>query len=95
MNKYHGWPEKWCIIRNKKTYIDVNKWFNQIAKPQGIKFSANGEYFDGITEYLHHPMNGNRYVSDRIGEGYTLITYEDFLQNVVWAQQEELNYQIY
>lgn len=83
-------PEKWCVIRNKESYQAVNKWFNEMYKPK--KPFSKWRTKDGLI-YWHHPKLGSYWVSSFIDDGYTFLSYEDFLRLVVGIEKE--SYQIY
>jgi hypothetical protein len=69
-------PEKWCIIRNKNNYKEVNAYFSKINNKT---YTANGEYFEQrYTDYMHFPKVRDKVVFSYQRHDYTLITFEQF-----------------
>jgi hypothetical protein len=77
-------PEKWCVIRNKENHEEVNNWFNQHT-PYHYKFSSDGTYSTDLVDYLHYPSatTHEKYLHDRVVEGYTLLSYDQFKKYVL------------
>lgn len=60
-------PEFWCIRQNKR---EINNWFN--IHTQNIYSSLEGEFI------IHYPGVTDNRLSERVREGYTEITFEEF-----------------
>lgn len=72
-------PEKIAILRTKDNYKEINRWFNKI-------YTDN---YDGQNGYMHYPKvildpwGAKIGFSSKVENGYTEITFDQFLKHVV------------
>lgn len=69
-------PEKWCIKRDRDNYQQINVWLNKNSQ------TRNKEY-EGDNLYVHYPVLSDSHIYFKVMEGYTEITFDQFLKHVV------------
>jgi len=71
---------KWAIRRTSKNAKELNEYFGKLYNR---KYVCEKDYFDQVY-FFHYPMVKSKVVFDHVVESYTLITYEEFINNYKW-----------